>query len=82
MTPGKFCPGIFYSWNYEVLENSGLVRKLSWNFPKRIPPKMDIPGTYSSGIFHSWNLFLSWNFLFLESYFTEFSCLFEKRLKD
>ena len=35
---------------------------------------MDIPGIYSPGIFHSWNLFLSWNFVFLESYFTEFTC--------
>ena len=35
---------------------------------------MDIPGIYNPGIFHSWNLFLSWNFLFLESYFTEFTC--------
>ena len=38
---------------------------------------MDIPGIYSHGIFHSWNLFLSWNFLFLESYFTEFTCYLE-----
>ena len=38
---------------------------------------MDIPGIYSPGIFHSWNLFLSWNFLFLESYFTEFTCYLE-----
>ena len=35
---------------------------------------MDISGIYSPGIFRSWNLFLSWNFLFLESYFTEFTC--------
>ena len=57
-----------------------MLRKLSWNFPKIISPKMDIPGIYSPGIFHSWNLFLSWNFLFLESYFTEFTCYLNQSL--
>ena len=56
--PGKFCP----------------VKSLSWNFLKIFSLKVGIPGIYSHRIFHSWNLFWSWNFLFLESYFTEFSC--------
>ena len=60
--PGKFCHG----------------RKLSWNFLKIISPKK-----YFSWNLHFWNFpflefsipgILSWNFLFLESYFTEFSC--------
>ena len=56
--PGKFCPD----------------KILSWNFLKIFSLKICIPGIYSHRIFHSWNLFWSWNFLFLESYFTEFSC--------
>ena len=60
--PGKFCPG----------------RKLSWNFLKIISHKK-----YFSWNLQFWNFpflefsipgILSWNFLFLESYFTEFSC--------
>ena len=60
--PGKFCPG----------------RKLSWNFLKIISQKK-----YFSWNLQFWNFpflefsipgILSWNFLFLESYFTEFSC--------
>ena len=56
--PGKFCPD----------------KRLSWNFLKIFSLKICIPGIYSHRIFHSWNLFWSWNFLFLESYFTEFTC--------
>ena len=60
--PGKFCPG----------------RKLSWNFLKIISQEK-----YFSWNLQFWNFpflefstpgILSWNFLFLESYFTEFSC--------
>ena len=55
MNLGKFCHRIFFSWNCKVLENSVLMRKLSWNFPKMISPKNG----------HSRNL-QSWNFLLLE----------------
>ena len=54
----KFFHRIFFSWKKKVLENSVLVRKLSWNFPKMISPKNG----------QSWN-FQFWNFPLLGFFF-------------
>ena len=60
--PGKFCPGRKLSWNF--LKNNFTKKYFSWNLQFWNFPFLEfsIPGI------------LSWNFLFLESYFTEFSC--------
>ena len=60
--PGKFFSGRKLSWNF--LKNNFAKKYFSWNLQFWNFPFLEfsIPGI------------LSWNFLFLESYFTEFSC--------